>query len=59
MDRTTEERINKLLVKCDECKVMCSVKRYREFNCSTAHKGIAVQYIEVTSVVINQMRLRQ
>ena len=43
MDRTAEERINKLLVKCDKCKVECSVKRYKKFDCSTAHdKGTAV-----------------
>ena len=56
---TAKERINKLLVKCDKCEVKCTVKEYRNFNCSTAHKGIAVQRIEVISVVINQMRLRQ
>ena len=37
MDRTAKEKINKLLVKCDRCKVECSVRRYRKFDCSTAH----------------------
>ena len=32
MDRTAEERINKLLVKCDKCKMECSVKRYKKFD---------------------------
>ena len=39
MDRTAEERINTLLMKCEKCKVKCTVKEYRNFNCSAAHKG--------------------
>ena len=39
---TAQWKINKLLVKCDNCKVECTVKRYRKFDCSTAHdKGTA------------------
>ena len=37
MDRTAEEKINKLLLKCEKCKVECTVKKYRKFDCSTAH----------------------
>ena len=37
MDSTAEWKINKLLVECDKCKVECTVKRYRKFDCSTAH----------------------
>ena len=39
---TAEGKINKLLVKCDKCKVECTVKRYRKFHCSTGHQGIDV-----------------
>ena len=39
MDRTAECKINKLLVRCDKCKVECTVKEYGKFDCSTAHKG--------------------
>ena len=41
--RTTEWMINKLLVECEKCGMVCSVKRYRNYSCSTAHeKGIKV-----------------
>ena len=39
---TAEGKISKLLVKCDKCKVECTVKRYRKFDCSTGHQGIDV-----------------
>ena len=37
-----EWKINNLSVKCKKCKVECTVKRYRKFDCSTAHEGIDV-----------------
>ena len=39
-DASVEWKINQLLVKCKECKVKCTVKKYRKFDCSTAHEGI-------------------
>ena len=34
-------KISKLLVKCKKCEMECTVKKYRQFDCSTAHdKGI-------------------
>ena len=33
--------MSKLLVKCKKCKMECTVKQCRKFDCSTAHdKGI-------------------
>ena len=39
-DETAEWKINKLLVKCQKCKIECTVNGYRNFDCSTAHEGI-------------------
>ena len=36
-DWTAKRKIDKLIVKCEKCKVECTVKRYRKFDCSTGH----------------------
>ena len=31
-----------MLVKCAKCEVECTLKKYRKYDCSTAHEGIAI-----------------